>query len=45
LASWAEIWEALSEARAEAFALNLDRSLLVLDIWFRLQQLVHEHPV
>jgi DNA polymerase-3 subunit delta' len=45
LAQWAEAWEALSEARAEAFALNLDRSLLVLDAWFRLQQLVHEHPV
>jgi DNA polymerase-3 subunit delta' len=45
LARWAETWEALSEARSEAFALNLDRSLLVLDTWFRLQQLAHEHPV
>ena len=45
LAEWAEAWEVLSEARAEAFALNLDRSLLVLDAWFRLQQLVGEHPV
>jgi DNA polymerase-3 subunit delta' len=45
LARWAETWEAISEARAEAFALNLDRSLLVLDTWFRLQQLVHEYPV
>jgi DNA polymerase-3 subunit delta' len=45
LAKWAEAWEAISEARAEAFALNLDRSLLVLDTWFRLQQLVHEYPV
>jgi DNA polymerase-3 subunit delta' len=45
LAAWAEAWEALSEARAEAFALNLDRNLLVLNTWFRLQQLVREHPV
>jgi DNA polymerase III subunit delta' len=45
LAYWAEAWEAISEARAEAFALNLDRSLLVLDAWFRLQLLAREHPV
>jgi DNA polymerase III subunit delta' len=45
LAEWAKAWEGLSEARAEAFALNLDRSLLLLDTWFRLQQLVREHPV
>ena len=45
LAPWAEAWEALSEARAEAFALNLDRSLLVLNSWFRLQDLTREHPV
>jgi DNA polymerase-3 subunit delta' len=45
LAKWAETWEAISEARAEAFALNLDRSLLVLNTWFRLQQLVHKYPV
>ncbi len=29
----------------EAFALNLDRSLLVLDTWFRLQSVAREHPV
>ena len=45
LAEWADAWEVLSKARAEAFALNLDRSLLVLDAWFRLQKLVSEHPV
>ncbi len=45
LAAWAQAWESLSEARTEAFALNLDRSLLLLDTWFRLQQLVREHPV
>ncbi|HUU25084.1 MAG TPA: DNA polymerase III subunit delta' [Methyloceanibacter sp.] len=45
LAQWADAWEAISEANTEAFALNLDRSLLVLDAWFRLQRLVREHPV
>jgi DNA polymerase III subunit delta' len=45
LAMWADAWEALSEERAEAFALNLDRGLLVLNSWFRLQQLAQEHPV
>lgn len=44
LPRWAEAWERISEARAEAFALNLDRSLLVLDTWFALQQLVQQHP-
>jgi DNA polymerase-3 subunit delta' len=45
LAAWAEAWEAISLERSEAFALNLDKSLLVLDIWFRLQRLSREHPV
>jgi DNA polymerase-3 subunit delta' len=45
LASWAEAWEALSEAKAETQALNLDRSLLLLETWFRLQQVAREHPV
>ncbi|HXG79125.1 MAG TPA: DNA polymerase III subunit delta' [Methyloceanibacter sp.] len=45
LAFWAEAWEAISEAKSEAAALNLDRSLLVLDTWFRLQALAREHPV
>lgn len=45
LAAWADAWEAISEARSEAFALNLDRNLLVLNTWFRLQNLVHEHTV
>ncbi len=45
LANWAEAWEAISEARAEVFALNLDRSLLVLETWFRLQAIAREHPV
>jgi DNA polymerase III subunit delta' len=45
LAAWAEAWEAISLEKSEAFALNLDKSLLVLDIWFRLQRLSREHPV
>ncbi|MHA1517140.1 MAG: DNA polymerase III subunit delta' [Alphaproteobacteria bacterium] len=45
LLRWADAWESISEARAEAFALNLDRSLLVLDTWFALQQLMQRHPV
>jgi DNA polymerase-3 subunit delta' len=45
LPHWAEAWEAISEARGEAFALNLDRSLLVLETWFRLQTVAREHPV
>jgi DNA polymerase-3 subunit delta' len=45
LTEWAKAWEVLSEARAEAYAYNLDRGLLVLDTWFRLQHLVGEHSV
>lgn len=42
---WAAAWEAISAARGETFALNLDRSLLVLETWFRLQAVAREHPV
>jgi DNA polymerase-3 subunit delta' len=45
LSQWAEAWEKISEAKAEALALNLDRSLLLLETWFRLQQIAREHPV
>jgi DNA polymerase-3 subunit delta' len=45
LPAWAEAWESISRERSEAFELNLDKSLLVLDTWFRLQRLVREHPV
>jgi DNA polymerase III subunit delta' len=45
LARWAEAWEAIADAKAEAFALNLDRSLLVLETWFRLQSVARDHPV
>ncbi len=39
LPDWAEAWEAISAARAETFALNLDRGLLVLNSWFGLREL------
>jgi DNA polymerase-3 subunit delta' len=45
LARWADTWEAISEAKAEAQALNLDRGLLLLESWFRLQHLAREYPV
>ena len=45
LAHWAEVWEAISEDKEEALAFNLDRSLLVLETWFRLQQAARERPV
>ncbi len=45
LAFWADAWEAISKSREDAFALNLDRSLLVLETWLSLQTLVREHPV
>jgi DNA polymerase-3 subunit delta' len=45
LAAWAEAWEAISEEKAEAEALNLDRGILLLQSWFRLQHLAREHPV
>lgn len=45
LAHWAEAWEAMSEAKAEAQALNLDRGLLLLETWFRLQQVARDYPV
>lgn len=39
LPAWADAWEAISAARGETFALNLDRGLLVLNSWFSLQRL------
>jgi DNA polymerase III subunit delta' len=45
LAYWANAWEAISEAKTEAQSLNLDRGLLVLETWFRLQQVAREHSI
>jgi DNA polymerase-3 subunit delta' len=44
LAHWAKAWESISEAKGEAQALNLDRGLLLLESWFRLQQVARDHP-
>jgi len=38
LAPWVEAWEAISLAKADATSLNLDRTLLVLETFLRLQQ-------
>jgi DNA polymerase III subunit delta' len=43
-AHWAEAWEAIGRAQAEASTLNLDHSLFLLETFFRLQQLVRDHP-
>jgi DNA polymerase III subunit delta' len=45
LAQWAEAWEAISAAHAEALEYNLDRSLFAMETWFRLQKLAREHLV
>ena len=37
--------EAIAAAKDDAFALNLDRTLLLLDTWFRLSALARERPV
>ena len=44
LADWARAWESISEAKREAQALNLDRGLLLLESWFRLQRVARDHP-
>lgn len=38
LAQWASLWETLQRAKAEADALNLDRKILVLEMFFRLEK-------
>jgi DNA polymerase-3 subunit delta' len=38
LARWAELWETLSRAKAEADALNLPKRTLLLNAFFRLQE-------
>lgn len=45
LPQWVEVWEAIGRAKADAASLNLDRSLLVLEAFYRLQQVAREHPV
>jgi DNA polymerase III subunit delta' len=38
LPQWVDAWEAIGQAKADAANLNLDRSLLVLEAFYRLQQ-------
>jgi DNA polymerase-3 subunit delta' len=38
LSPWVEAWEAIGLAKADVVSLNLDRSLLVLETFLRLQQ-------
>ena len=45
LPQWVETWEAIGRAKAEVASLNLDRGLLVLETFHRLQQVAREHPV
>lgn len=35
---WIDAWEAIGQAKADAASLNLDRSVLVLETFYRLQQ-------
>lgn len=45
LSPWVEAWEAIGLAKADAMSLNLDRSLLVLETFLRLQQAARAHSV
>jgi DNA polymerase-3 subunit delta' len=45
LPHWVEVWDAIARAKADAASLNLDRSLLVLEAFCRLQQAARENPV
>lgn len=42
IAAWADAFEAISKARTETFALNLDRGILVLQSWFHLRQVAQD---
>jgi DNA polymerase-3 subunit delta' len=44
LPHWVEAWEAIGRAKADAASLNLDRSLLVLETLYRLQQAARGAP-
>lgn len=45
LPRWVEVWDAIGRTKADAANLNLDRSLLVLEAFYRLQQVARENPV
>jgi DNA polymerase III subunit delta' len=44
LPHWVEAWEAIGRAKADTASLNLDRSLLVLETLYRLQQAARSAP-
>jgi DNA polymerase-3 subunit delta' len=44
LPHWVEAWEAIGHAKADVASLNLDRSLLVLETLYRLQQAARGAP-
>jgi DNA polymerase III subunit delta' len=45
LADWAELWETIARAQAEALALNLDREILVLETFFRLERFARQQAI
>jgi DNA polymerase III subunit delta' len=45
LPQWVDVWEAIGRGAADAASLNLDRSLLVLEAFYRLQQVARDKPV
>ena len=45
LPQWVEAWEAIGRAKVDAASLNLDRSLLLLEAFYRLQQAARGNPV
>jgi DNA polymerase-3 subunit delta' len=45
LPQWVDVWEAIGAAKDDALSLNLDRNLLVLETFHRLQQVARRHPV
>ena len=45
LPQWVEVWDAIGRAKADAASLNLDRSLLLLEAFYRLQKVARENPV
>jgi DNA polymerase-3 subunit delta' len=45
LPQWVEAWQAIGRAKADAASLNLDRGLLVLESFYRLQQAARGNPI
>ncbi|MGB6388803.1 MAG: DNA polymerase III subunit delta' [Methyloceanibacter sp.] len=45
LSPWVEVWEAIGLAKTDVTSLNLDRSVLVLETFLRLQRVARANPV